>query len=104
MGWLWIYFSLPLLVMDGYFKWFSNTYKYVYIWLWLVHCMPCVCFDELFSEIQLWPCGTFMANGWYMMENMTRILTYWLATSSVGNWGVTVGIRAVVHGPCHRVC
>ena len=45
-----------------------------------------------------------MVNGWYIMDNMTRILTYWLAPSSVGNWGVTVGIRAVVHGPCHRVC
>ena len=55
-------------------------------------------------EIQLCPCGTFMANGWYMMDNMTWLPTYWLAPSGVGNWGVTVGIRAVVHGPCHRVC
>ena len=55
-------------------------------------------------EIQLWPCTTIMANGWYVLENMTWILTYWLITSGVGIWGVTVGIRAVVHGPCHRVC
>ena len=45
-------------------------------------------------EIQLWPCDTIMANGWYVLDNMTWFLTRWLITSGVGNWGVTVGIRA----------
>ena len=86
---------------------FQMVYKTLlkhFIYCLVGYCMLCVALDELFSEIQLWPCGTFMANGWYVMDNMTRILTRWLATSGVGNWGVTVGIRAVVHGLCHRVC
>ena len=69
-----------------------------------VSCMPSVVLMNYLVVIQLWPCGIFMANGWYIIDNMTWFLTYWLITSGVKNWGVTVGIRAVVHGPCHRVC